>query len=99
MEELDSLKLRYRCPECKNLESHRVSDKKRKCEKCGKTLTEITEKDYHHYKKKKKKEEEDKKEKKDSSKNIDKKEKKKKRKKRKKKIVQKKKKIKNISAN
>ena len=76
MEELDSLKLRYRCPECKNLESHRVSDKKRKCEKCGKTLTEITEKDYHHYKKKKKKEEEDKKEKKDSSKNIDKKEKK-----------------------
>ena len=78
MEELDSLKLRYRCPECKNLESHRVSDKKRKCEKCGKTLTEITEKDYHHYKKEQKKEEEDKKEKKDSSKNIDKKEKKKK---------------------
>ena len=51
MDELDSLKLRYRCPECKNLESYHVSDKKRKCEKCGKTLTEITEKDYHHYKK------------------------------------------------
>ena len=30
MDELDSLKLRYRCPECKNLESHHVSDKKRK---------------------------------------------------------------------
>ena len=78
MDELDSLKLRYRCPECKNIESHHVSDKKRKSEKCGKTLTEITEKDYHHYKKKKKKEEEDKKEKKESSKNKDKKEKKKK---------------------
>ena len=48
----DSLKLRYRCSECKNLESHHATDKKRKC---GTILTEITEKDYQHYKEKKKK--------------------------------------------
>ena len=48
----DSLKLRYRCSECKNLESHHATDKKRKC---GTILTEITEKDYQHYKDKKKK--------------------------------------------
>ena len=56
----DSLKLRYRCSECKNLESHHATDKKRKC---GTILTEITEKDYQHYKDKKKKKEEKKKEK------------------------------------
>ena len=66
MDEIDSLKLRYRCSECKNLESHHASNKKRKCENCGTVLTEITEKDYRYYKKKKKekkKEDEDKKEK------------------------------------
>ena len=56
----DSLKLRYRCSECKNLESHHATDKKRKC---GTILTEITEKDYQHYKDKKKKKEEKKREK------------------------------------
>ena len=56
----DSLKLRYRCSECKNLESHHATDKKRKC---GTILTEITEKDYQHYKDKKKKKEEKEKEK------------------------------------
>ena len=65
MDEIDILKLRYRCSECKNLESHHASDKKRKCEKCGTVLTEITEKDYQHYKEKKKKKEEEKKEKKE----------------------------------
>ena len=62
----ESLKLRYRCSKCKNLESHHASNKKRKCENCGNVLTEITEKDYRHYKSKLKKreEEEDKKEKK-----------------------------------
>ena len=61
----ESLKLRYRCSNCKNLESHHTSNKKRKCENCGNVLTEITEKDYRHYKSKlKKREEEDKKEKK-----------------------------------
>ena len=55
MDEIDLLKLRYRCLECKNLESHHASDKKRKCEKCGTILTEITEKDYQHYKEKNKK--------------------------------------------
>ena len=49
------LKLRYRCPNCKSLESHRPSDKKRKCKNCGSSLTEITEKDYHNYKHKLKK--------------------------------------------
>ena len=71
MDDLDSLKLRYRCPECKNLESHHPIDKKRKCEKCGTVLTEITEKDYQHYKDKKKKKEEDKKEKKEKDKDKD----------------------------
>ena len=57
------LKLRYRCPNCKSLESHRPSDKKRKCKNCGSSLTEITEKDYHNYKHKlKKSSEEDEKE-------------------------------------
>ena len=56
----DSLKLRYRCSECKNLESHHATDKKRKC---GTILTEITEKDYQHYKDKKKKKEKKEKEK------------------------------------
>ena len=60
--ELD-LKLRYRCSNCKNLESHRVNDKKRKCKNCGSSLAEITEKDYHYYKHKlKKSAEEDEKE-------------------------------------
>ena len=78
MHDEESLKLRYRCSVCKNLESHHASNKKRKCENCGNVLTEITEKDYRHYKSKLKKreEEEDKKEK--SLKNKDKKEKKKK---------------------
>ena len=68
----ESLKLRYRCPSCKNLESHHANYKKRKCEKCGTVLTEITEKDYRHYKSKlKKKEEEDKKEKKKRKSNED----------------------------
>ena len=71
MDELDSLKLRYRCSECKNLESHRNADKKRKCEKCGKDLTEITEKDYQHYKNKNKKKDEDKKYKKNKNKKKD----------------------------
>ena len=53
--DIDELKLRYRCSNCKNLESHRSNNKKRKCEKCGITLTEITEKDYRHYKHKLKK--------------------------------------------
>ena len=71
MNELEILKLRFRCSKCKNLESHHASDKKRKCEKCGTNLTEITEKDYQHYKSKSKKteEKEDKKEKKNLSKN------------------------------
>ena len=57
------LKLRYRCLNCKSLESHRPSDKKRKCKNCGSSLTEITEKDYHNYKHKlKKSSEEDEKE-------------------------------------
>ena len=57
------LKLRYRCPNCKSLESHRPSDKKRKCKNCGSSLTEITEKDYYNYKHKlKKSSEEDEKE-------------------------------------
>ena len=57
------LKLRYRCPNCKSLESHRPSDKKRKCKNCGSSLTEITEKDYHNYKHKlKRSSEEDEKE-------------------------------------
>ena len=57
------LKLRYRCPNCKSLESHRPSYKKRKCKNCGSSLTEITEKDYHNYKHKlKKSSEEDEKE-------------------------------------
>ena len=57
------LKLRYRCPNCKSLESHRPSDKKRKCKNCGSRLTEITEKDYYNYKHKlKKSSEEDEKE-------------------------------------
>ena len=62
--EINELKLRYRCSNCKNLESHHANNKKRKCEKCGTTLSEITEKDYRHYKNKLKKEleEEDKKE-------------------------------------
>ena len=60
--ELD-LELRYRCSNCKNLESHRVNDKKRKCKNCGSSLAEITEKDYHYYKHKlKKSAEEDEKE-------------------------------------
>ena len=52
--ELD-LKLRYRCSNCKNLESHHASDKKRKCKRCGAILSEITEKDYYYYKHKSKK--------------------------------------------
>ena len=67
----ESLKLRYRCPSCKNLESHHANYKKRKCEKCGTVLTEITEKDYRHYKSKLKKKEEDKKEKKKRKSNED----------------------------
>lgn len=60
---MEELKLRYRCSNCKNVESHRANNKKRNCEKCGTTLTEITEKEYRHYKHKLKKEsEEDKKE-------------------------------------
>lgn len=75
---MDDLKLRYRCSNCKNLESHDATTKrKRKCEKCGTNLTEITEKDYQHYKSKKEKKEE--KEDKKESKNKDKKDKKKKR--------------------
>ena len=65
----DSLKLRYRCSECKNLESHHPTDKKRKC---GTILTEITEKDYQHYKDKKKKKKK-KKEKKEKEKEKEKK--------------------------
>ena len=65
----DSLKLRYRCSECKNLESHHATDKKRKC---GTILTEITEKDYQHYKDKKKKKKK-KKEKKEKEKEKEKK--------------------------
>ena len=57
------IKMRYRCSNCKNLESHHLSNKKRKCKKCGESLKEISEKDYQHYKHKLKKEyEEDKKE-------------------------------------
>lgn len=57
------IKLRYRCSNCKNIESHHASDKKRKCKKCGTNLSEITEKDYQYYKHKLKKSyEEDKKE-------------------------------------
>ena len=66
----DSLKLRYRCSECKNLESHHATDKKRKC---GTILTEITEKDYQHYKDKKKKKRRKKKEKKEKEKEKEKK--------------------------
>ena len=74
---MDDLKLRYRCSNCKNLESHdATTKKKRKCEKCGTNLTEITEKDYQHYKSKKEKKEE--KEDKKEGKNKDKKDKKKK---------------------
>ena len=74
---MDDLKLRYRCSNCKNLESHdATTKKKRKCEKCGTNLTEITEKDYKHYKSKKEKNEE--KEDKKEGKNKDKKDKKKK---------------------
>ena len=62
-EKEDEIKIRYRCSNCKNLESHHTSTKKRKCKKCGESLKEISEKDYHHYKHKLKKEkEEDKKE-------------------------------------
>ena len=62
-EKIDEIKIRYRCSNCKNLESHHMSTKKRKCKKCGESLKEISEKDYHHYKHKLKKEhEEDKKE-------------------------------------
>ena len=69
------IKMRYRCSNCKNLESHHMSNKKRKCKKCGESLKEITEKDYQHYKHKLKKEyEEDKKE--SSKKNTDKEKKK-----------------------
>ena len=74
---MDDLKLRYRCSNCKNLESHdATTKKKRKCEKCGTNLTEITEKDYQHYKSKKEKKEE--KEDKKEGKKKDKKDKKKK---------------------
>ena len=66
----DSLKLRYRCSECKNLESHHATDKKRKC---GTILTEITEKDYQHYKDKKKKKRRKKKKKKEKEKEKEKK--------------------------
>ena len=76
--ELD-LKLRYRCSNCKNLESHQAGDKKRKCKKCGTALNEITEKDYLHYKHKQKKSyEEDKKETPPKNKDKDKEKKKKK---------------------
>ena len=69
------IKMRYRCSNCKNLESHHMSNKKRKCKKCGESLKGITEKDYQHYKHKLKKEyEEDKKE--SSKKNTDKEKKK-----------------------
>ena len=35
MHDEESLKLRYRCSVCKNLESNNASNKKRKCENCG----------------------------------------------------------------
>ena len=54
-DETIELILRYRCPNCKNIESHHKRDKKRMCKKCGEILDVITEKEYQHYKYKLKK--------------------------------------------
>ena len=57
--EIKMIRKRFKCQNCKTIESHSLGSSKTSCSKCGLPLQEISEKEYIHIKNKLKKSEED----------------------------------------